>query len=65
MEGKGRVAGPDRVKTTMTGPETGFLQPKKFQVMGATTQHTAFPNPEREMWMTTKVICCCLISHRT
>jgi hypothetical protein len=37
--GKGQVAQQDRVKTTMTGPDTGFSQPIKFQVMGATTQH--------------------------
>jgi hypothetical protein len=37
--GKGQVAQQDRVKTIMTGPDTDFLQPIKFQVMGATTQH--------------------------
>jgi hypothetical protein len=37
--GKGQVAQQDRVKTIMTGPDTRFLQPIKFQVMGATTQH--------------------------
>jgi hypothetical protein len=37
--GKGQVAQLDRVKTTMTCPDTGFLQPIKFQEMGATTQH--------------------------
>jgi hypothetical protein len=37
--GKGQVAQQDRVKTIMTGPDTAFLQPIKFQVMGATTQH--------------------------
>jgi hypothetical protein len=37
--GKVQVAWHDRVTTTMTGPDTGFLQPIKFQVMGATTQH--------------------------
>jgi hypothetical protein len=37
--GKGQVAQQDMVKTTMTGPDTGFLQPIKFQEMGATTQH--------------------------
>jgi hypothetical protein len=37
--GKGQVAQQDRVKTTMTGPDKGFSQPLKFQVMGFTTQH--------------------------
>jgi hypothetical protein len=36
---KGQVAQQDRVKTTMPGPDTGFLQPIKFQEMGATAQH--------------------------
>jgi hypothetical protein len=33
--GKGQVAQQDRVKTTMTVPDTGFLQPIKFHKMGA------------------------------
>jgi hypothetical protein len=37
--GKGQVAQQDRVKTIMTGPDTGFSQPKEFQVMGSTTQY--------------------------
>jgi hypothetical protein len=37
---KGQEGQLDRVKTTMTGPDsTRFSQPLKFQVMGATTQH--------------------------
>jgi hypothetical protein len=31
--------GPSSMTTTMTGPDTGFPQPIKFQVMGATAQH--------------------------
>jgi hypothetical protein len=34
--GKGQVAQQERVKTIMTGPDTGFSQPIKFQVMGTT-----------------------------
>jgi hypothetical protein len=34
--GKAQVAQQDRVKTTMTGPDTWFLQPIKFQVLGTT-----------------------------
>jgi hypothetical protein len=36
---KGQVAQQDRVKTTMTGPDTWFPQLIKFQEMGAATQH--------------------------